>query len=257
MSSPRALSSPTAAVVLREGGVASSQLLCFPPAAGGASLFRHWPAQLPHVQLCAIQLPGHESRIQEPPAVCMDMLVEQIARDIRPLLRKPFSLYGHSMGALLAFEVAHRIRTTTGHNPAHLFVSAARPPQAPQLIHRLHDLPDEAFLREVHRYGLLSQNVMQCAELMLFLTPLLRGDLRLCDAYRYVHRPPLACPITAIGCLNDAWVPVGELSAWQGHTTDRFERVIIEGGHELGSENSASCLSIIRTRLLADGRGAG
>jgi medium-chain acyl-[acyl-carrier-protein] hydrolase len=229
------------------------KLFCFPPAAGGASLFRRWSSALaPQVELCAIQLPGRESRIREQPAVHMAALVDEISSDIAGLLGKSFGFYGHSMGALIAFEVAHAVREKTGRSPAHFFLSASRPPQDRQLVHRLHDLPDEEFLCEVQRYGLLPAHVLKCNELMQLLVPLLRADLRLCDEYRYCQRAPFTCPVTAIGCFDDPWVTAAELAAWEAHTAGRFELVMIAGGHQFHDESAEIFLNIIHNRLSPD-----
>jgi medium-chain acyl-[acyl-carrier-protein] hydrolase len=175
--------------------------------------------------------------------------VEQFSTEIARMLDKPFGFYGHSMGALIAFEVAHAIRERTGLSPAHFFVSGSRAPQAGQIFCQLHALSDPEFVREVEHYGLLPPHVLGSTELMELLGPLLRADLRLCDGYRYEQRSPFDCPLTVIGCLDDPWVPAKELASWQLHTTGSFSRVMVAGGHQLGEDTATSFISVIRNKL--------
>src|SRR5689334_8070972 len=108
------------------------RLFCFPYAGGGAEIYRLWPQNLPsEVEVCVAQLPGRGMRLREQPFTSLDALVETGTEAIAPLLDKPFALFGHSMGAMISFELAQRLRERGGPQPAHLFVSGRRAPQLP------------------------------------------------------------------------------------------------------------------------------
>src|SRR5690606_30530844 len=126
------------------------RLFCFPSAGGGASQYRLWAQSLPmDVELCPVLLPGREARMREAPARRLAPLAEALADGLSPLFDIPFAFFGHSMGALLAFELARQLRRRGGPQPAHLFVSGRRAPQLPDPDGTLHTLGDAAFVREV------------------------------------------------------------------------------------------------------------
>jgi surfactin synthase thioesterase subunit len=108
------------------------RLFCFPYAGGGASLYRGWSKALPlEVEVCSIQLPGREDRLREAPITSISLLVQALSYAIRPYLDRPFAFWGHSMGALIAFELARQLRREVMPEPGHLFVSGRGAPQVP------------------------------------------------------------------------------------------------------------------------------
>ena len=162
----------------RKHGVAL-RLFCFPYAGGAAHLFHGWDSFLPYdVEVCAVNLPGHGLRIQERPYRTVARLVEDACEALLPELDKPFALFGHSMGAIIAFEQARRLRARYGIEPAHLFVSGRRAPHLPDQRAAIHHLPDQEFLTEVGRMGGAPREVFDNPDLMALLAPVLKARFR-------------------------------------------------------------------------------
>lgn len=210
---------------------ADLRLFCFAYAGGGASIFRTWAGGLPSgIEVCAVQLPGHESRIREPAHRRIRPLVEALAQAIEPELDRPFAFFGHSMGALVAFELARELRRTGRPQPAALSLAAFRAPQMPNPNIRIHHLPDEMFTVVLRSEG-VPETVLQNAELMAALLPTLRADFELCDTYEYTPQARLTCPISIFGGLDDVRVGSGDLDGWQLHTSGPSSVALLPGSH--------------------------
>ncbi|WP_051250932.1 thioesterase II family protein [Paenibacillus harenae] len=211
---------------------AKLRLFCFPYAGGGASVYRDWHKFFPkEIEVCAVQLPGRESRGLEAPIHSLDQLVLAITEEIQPLLNMPFALFGHSMGALLAFETARQLIRKNKRTPDHLFVSGR---SAPHLIHRntkLHLLPDNELKNELRLLNGTPDAVLQNNELMDLLMPRLRADFEVCETYSYAVDEPIHCPITAYGGMDDHGVSFESLAAWKEHTSNDVDLKMFEGDH--------------------------
>lgn len=222
---------PSWVVRLRPDPGAELRLFCFAYAGGGASVFRAWPDGLPReVEVCAVQLPGHESRIGEAPHRRLGPLVSALAEAIEPHLDRPFAFFGHSMGALVAFELARELRRTSRPQPASLLLAAFRAPQLPNPNISIHHLPDEMFTVVLRAEG-VSEEVLRNSELMAALLPTLRADFELCDTYRYTSQAPLGCPLSIFGGLADVRVDAGDLDGWRLHTTGPSRVAMLPGSH--------------------------
>ncbi len=183
---------------------AEVRLFCFPHAGGGASLFHGWADRLPPaVEVCPVQLPGRETRFGEPPINRLGPLVGALAEALLPHLDRPFAFFGHSLGALIGFELARRLRRERGLEPVHLFASACAAPQRWGCVRPIHALPDAAFRKELRRLRGTAPAVLDNEELMEILLPALRADFALCETYAYGEDDPLSCPVTAVGGLRD------------------------------------------------------
>lgn len=166
-------------------------LFCFPYGGASAQAYYCWKDVLPtEVALSSIQLPGRGARLREPPMTRLVLLVQELARAIRPYLNKPFAFFGHSLGAVIAFELARELRKTSGHLPSGCFVSARRAPQIPASGPPIHQLPDEAFLKEIERYSGTPREILADTELMELLLPALRADFECLETYQYQQEPP-------------------------------------------------------------------
>jgi medium-chain acyl-[acyl-carrier-protein] hydrolase len=217
---------------VRPNPQARLRLFCLPYSGGNASIFAAWADILPAaIEVCPIQLPGHGSRIAEPPLAENGPLVEAIAAALLPFLDRPFAFFGHSMGALLSFEVARLLRRRHGLSPVGLYVSAHRAPQLPDRGPVLHALPAPAFWDELRRLNGTPPEVLAHAELRQLIEPILRADFTVCEVYAYAEDEPLACPITAFGGLQDHDVTRDELAAWREQTHGAFALRMLPGDH--------------------------
>jgi surfactin synthase thioesterase subunit len=227
------------------------RLLCFPPAGGGASTFRQWADLLPgDIDVCSIQLPGRESRFAEAPFSRLGPAVEALLEALEPLTQSPFALFGHSMGALVAFELARALRAAGRPTPAHLFIAARRAPQLPDLDPPIHRLPDDALLAEIPRLNGTPPEVLAHVELMRLMLPVLRADFTVCETYDYVDQLPLTCPISAFAGSDDAMACREPVAAWRTQTTSRFRVHVVDGGHFFVRTSAAAVVNHVSADLM-------
>ena len=207
-------------------------LFCFPYAGGGPQIFRQWPQRLPAtVQLYSAQLPGRGARMRERPYTCLSSLVEQLARVIEPYLDRPVAFFGHSLGAVIAFELARQLRRQAGVEPVRLFVSGSPAPQIAKTNAPTHDLPEPELLERLRRLNGTPREVLDHPELVDLMLPLLRADIKMSETYAYAAAPPLGCPISAFGGLSDLEVSREHLAAWREQTAAGFSLQMFEGDH--------------------------
>jgi len=231
------------------------RLVCFPYAGGAASLYRGWAEALPpDVELLSVQPPGRESRLREPPLRDMDPFVEAADSDLAAELdRGPYALFGHSLGALCAYELARRRRVAGRSAPVHLLVSAHQAAQLPWEDEPLHDLPSGRFRERLRELRGTPAEVLDHPELMELVEPMLRADFHLNETYRHRPGPLLGCPITAFGGIDDGDVPRARLEPWDEVTRGPFRLRMLPGGHFFlhEAEGRAELLAEI-ARILRD-----
>lgn len=216
----------------RAGPDPKLRLFCLPYAGGGTAVFHAWTDHLPNaVDVCPIALPGRESRIRETAFDRLAPLIEALSAAIHPFLDKPFVLFGHSMGALIAFELARSLRERGDPTPAHLIVSAASAPHHRGSGSRIHALPDHEFSERLRLLRGTPEAVLENKELMQLLLPALRADFAVCEEYVYHADSPLDCPITAYGGRDDPEFDVDLLRAWREQTRGAFRLRLFPGGH--------------------------
>jgi medium-chain acyl-[acyl-carrier-protein] hydrolase len=226
------------------------RLFCLPYAGGGASIYRTWPEHLPpEIEVCPLQLPGREARIAEAPYSDLPTLIENLTTALSPFLDMPYAFFGHSMGALIAFELTRHLRKI-GHSPlpTQLFVSGRGAPQLPESHPPTSHLPVPEFIEELRRLKGTPEAVLQNAELLHLLLPLLRADFSVCETYLYTQEPALACPITAFGGIYDTDVTRSMVTAWKEQTSSTFKVCFFNGDHFFLYKEQASLL----TALLQD-----
>lgn len=207
------------------------RLFCFSYAGGSAGIYYSWFHYLKDVEVCAIQYPGREKRILEPLLSDFRSMVDALVPAILPLLTKPFAFFGHSLGAIICFELAHRLYDEYALSPQHLFVAAHRAPQLPDPRPSLHQLPLDEFKKELQRLGGTPQSILANAELMNILLPILRADFAVGKTFVYSPRKALGCAISAFGGEQDFSVSQQELEGWQSQTTGSFSLKMFKGGH--------------------------
>ncbi|HYH80139.1 MAG TPA: thioesterase domain-containing protein [Longimicrobium sp.] len=205
------------------------RVVCFAYAGGGASAFAPWRA-VPGLVVRPMEYPGRESRWGEPAAPALGALVDALADELPDLDAAPWAFWGHSMGALVAFELARRLQARGAALPCHLFVSGARAPHLPPRD-PIHHLPAGSFLARLAEYGGIPAAVLENRELLSLLLPVVRHDFGLLERHEFGDSPPLAVPVSAFGGLQDEHVPIGDLLAWSRHTSSSFRPRFLAGGH--------------------------
>lgn len=208
------------------------RLFCLPYAGAGASLFREWVEGLAaHALVHPVQLPGREERIGEAPYDRMGPLVRSVCDEIQTLAAEPYALFGHSLGAMIAFEVAREIRRRGGREPVHLFVSGHSAPQRGARPERISQMPEAALKDRLRRLGGTPEAVLDHPELMALLLPVVRADFNVSETYRYREERPLEVPITAFGGERDSEAPAEIMGEWQRQTENRFLLQTLPGDH--------------------------
>lgn len=211
---------------------AKFRLFCFPYSGAGGSIFRTWAAPLaPHIEVMAVQLPGREHRRKEPLFSHLPSLIQALTPALLPYLDRPFMFFGHSVGALISFEVARQLRRCQQPCPLQLIVSGRAAPQFPASTPPIHQLPDTDFLEELQRYNGTPAIVLNNADLMNVFMPILRADLAMNETYVYAPEAPFDFPIVALGGLQDPQVSQAALSAWREQTHSNFCFKLLPGNH--------------------------
>lgn len=241
-------------VCARPNPSARFRLFAFPYAGGGASVFRGWSPHAPELEICAVQLPGRESRLGEAAFTHVDQLVPVLADALLPMLDRPYALFGHSIGAIQVFELARELRRRAVRMPAACFMSGRPAPQTVCTLPPVHHLPEREFLLRLRSLNGTPDEIMANTELMALLLPVLRADFELAWSYVYREEPPLAVPITAFGGDSDTDVAIADLYDWRSHTTAAFDARILPGGHFFLHAHAAAIMDEIARRLgLRDG----
>jgi len=211
---------------------ANLRLFCFPFAGGSAMTYRSWADLLPtNIEVCPIELAGRGSRMRDKLYTSMKPLVKDLAEALQPYLDKPYVFFGHSMGSLIGFEIARLFRNNNFPMPIHLFVSGHTAPQFGCTHAPIYDLPEPQFIGEIRKLDGTPEAVLNNNELMQLIVPMLRADFEMNETYFYEPEPPLDCPISAYGGVNDRDVSRENLAAWQEQTLADFSIQMFAGGH--------------------------
>ncbi|MGW8765417.1 thioesterase II family protein [Streptomyces sp. NPDC055815] len=228
------------------------RLFCVPYAGGGASMYRGWAHRLPAgVEVNAVQLPGREERFREEPALRLDDVVARLGTVLAGRTDRPYALFGHSMGSLLAFETARWLRAEGCPAPEFVIVSGRGAAQIPPPWPAIHHLPEEEFVQRVIDMHGTPAWVFEDAQLRAMVVRTLRADLTVVDTYRYRDEAPLPCPVTAFTSPGDGLAPIEHVRAWAEQTTAGFRCHEIEGGHFFLRDNAETFLSVLNSELEA------
>ncbi|MFB9306586.1 thioesterase II family protein [Kibdelosporangium philippinense] len=222
---------------------AETRVVCLPHAGGSASFFNQWGPRLPaRTELWAVQYPGREDRIDDPPAAQVVSLAAEIAEEAAGLTGLPTILFGHSFGALVAYEVA-RLLEHRYHRPvAGLVVSGRRPPMDPA-EGSVHVRTDDGLVDELERLGGPGAAVLGDPVLRSVFLPAVRSDYRLSESYRHRAGSALSCPVLALIGREDPEVDARQAAGWAQCTTGPFELDSLPGGHFYLIEHQADVLS--------------
>jgi surfactin synthase thioesterase subunit len=225
-------------------------LWCLPNAGAGAAAYARWRRMAPPgVTVQALELPGRGTRMREPLMVSFDALCDELEHDLRQWLSRggPYALFGHSMGALLAYELAQRLRT---HRcpPRALLVSGSPAPALRDPARFAEPLDDATLAGHLRQLGGTPAELLDNAEMMQLTLPVLRADFRVCASYRHRPRAPLACPVHAFGGRADQAVR-DTVAGWKDEAGGAFTLDWYDGGHFFLHDHAQAMLARIATLL--------
>ncbi|WNI31324.1 alpha/beta fold hydrolase [Streptomyces sp. ITFR-6] len=209
---------------------ATRRLVCFPHAGGSSYFFREWRKGLPEFEVHAVCYPGRADRFGEAPATDLVAMAGEIADVVRPLMDRPTTLFGHSMGAVVAYETA-RILEAEGARPAHLFVSGTRPAHSVRSEARAAALDDESAIATLVDLGGTDAELLDNPMFRELILPYVKGDFQMLGAYTHRAGPPLRCPVTAVLGDSDSRVTPDQAARWAEHTTGTFQQRVVPGDH--------------------------
>lgn len=245
--------------------LASWRVICVPHAGASASAYRHWPAAFgDDVEVLGVQLPGRETRMFEAAIPSLPDVVSALMPEVRSWLDRPFVLFGHSMGALIAYELARALAASGDPAPAALVVSACAAPHRPGRRPRIARLSDADVLAALRALGAAPNDALAHPEFAQLMMPTLRADITLCESYEW--RPPgrVTCPLIALGGRADRSVRRADLEQWAVLTTAEFHVQTFAGDHFYLERSTAPVAAAIRaharphsTALTAPARAAG
>jgi len=231
------------------GGI---RLFCFAHAGAGASTFHGWPELVgPGVQVTAVQLPGHEDRIRERAHEDLEALLGELVPVLAGAVDGPYALFGHSMGALVAYEAARRLVVQGVPAPVHMFASALGAPHAPYRTRYVSTLPEKEFKRAMVTMSGLPKEAVQEPAFLSLLLPTLRADFRLCESYEHVDSAPLPCRLTVLTGADDDVAPL-DLALWRELNTGRFRIRVIDGDHHFVVTHRRQVAEVVRAGLAGE-----
>jgi medium-chain acyl-[acyl-carrier-protein] hydrolase len=233
-----------------EDSGAFRQLFCFAHAGGGPAFFRPWRAPLaPDIAVHRVLLPGREWRLEEPAFRHITELVGPLCAALEPYLDQPYALFGHSMGAVVAYEVACRFPGPSRAGPTCLIVSGRRALGLGPSSRPLSGLPDDEFLAEVGRLNGIPPEVLNEPELLDMLLPTLRADFELAETYQPLPGGRLSCPVVAYLGTDDPEVDYEGVLAWREVTTGEFSMRAFRGDHFYLKGGRPDVLNAVRDDL--------
>lgn len=233
-------------------------LFCFAHAGGSTRLFRGWREPLAHVfDVCPIELPGRGRHWNETPQDRLEPLLARVYARSELRHERPFAVFGHSLGALVAFELARLLRRRTGLEPIHLFVSALGAPHALAPAGcGAGALSDDELREQIRGIGAISPKLARRPALLQRqlsrMLPVLRADLAVVEHYRHVSAEPFTCPLTALGGLGDPLVDIEALEAWRLHTRGAFAMELMDGDHFFLDAHRSHVLRVLATAARPD-----
>jgi len=227
-----------------------ARIVCIPPAGGGASFFHPWAADLPPgLELWAVQLPGREDRLEDPPLTDLLLAARRVAAALQWLVDRPYVVFGHSMGALVGYEAARILAAQRIPGPLHLFASGCTPPDR----HVRNDQPlgsAQQVVDELRRIG-FSSDALDDPETRAVVIPAIQHDLLMFSSYTHRPGPELTCPITALVGGEDPHVSAEDSDGWSRHTTASVSTGVLPGDHYYLLDRHPEIIARISSTLTA------
>lgn len=238
----------------RSGGTPRARLFCFPHAGGTAAAFQDWPAFLgPDVEVLAATLPGRGTRLFDPPIAELDRLAEVLAEGVATAAAAaPFALLGHSLGALLAFEITRALRRGGHRCPSSLWACGDEGPQTRHIDRVLHTLPDAELVEALRAYGGTPAELLANQEMMELLLPGIRADFALSERYAYRPERPLDLPIHVLRGDRDSLVDGARAAGWALDSVAPVHEHVYPGGHFFVFEHAAAIAALVAAELAAE-----
>ncbi|ATW47934.1 thioesterase II family protein [Streptomyces peucetius] len=207
------------------------RLLCLPHAGGSASAYFGLSQLLaPKVEVLAVQYPGRQDRRDELLLDSITALRAGLAEELTSWLDRPIALFGHSMGAVLAYETARLLAEDERAHLAHLFVSGRGDPARKADV-ALDLLDDRAMVQALGDLGGTDRRLLEDEDVLRMVAPAIRSDYRAVRTYRHAPGPLLPCPVTALVGDQDAMAPVDDVEKWASYTSAEFSLKVFQGGH--------------------------
>jgi medium-chain acyl-[acyl-carrier-protein] hydrolase len=226
------------------------RMLCIPYAGSGPVVFHKWINDLPQdVEVWGIRLPGRDTRLREPAFSSLPPLVSTLADVLEPYMDLPFVIFGHSMGALIGFELVRYWRDHGGPQPVHLLVSGHRAPHRPPLNPSCHLADKHTFLNRIKKLGGTPAQFFALDDLVNMMLPTLRADFSVWETYEYEEKTPLTIPITAFGGRSDSEATETDFAAWSQHTSVNFTLYLFDGSHFYFREDASPLTRLIHRIL--------
>ncbi|MBE5096681.1 thioesterase [Bacillus thuringiensis] len=226
-------------------------LFCLPYAGGSESIYANWKKYLdPSIELHAIKLSGRGKRFNESLYSSLDKAIEDIYSQIKPYLHKPFIFFGHSMGSLLAYELAYKVKQLNGVNPFHMFLSGGKTPQGyANENKKIHLFPNEEFKNEIKQMGGTPQEILDNPELLDIFIPILKSDFKIIENYIFSSDNfKFDCNITVLHGRKDD-ISEEEILRWKLYTKKNCNIVPFEGGHFFINECTESIVKLINQEI--------
>jgi medium-chain acyl-[acyl-carrier-protein] hydrolase len=229
---------------------ATIRLFCFPHAGGGISAFYQWHKYFnEEIELCFIQLPGRDRRINEAPYTQLSQLIDDLIRYITPFTDKKFAFLGHSMGSLISFELTRKMRLMQNLSPIHLFLLAGSAPHL-YTYEPIHHLEENDFIEEVRKFNGIDEIIINNKDIMRSFLQILKADFKLVESYNYIVDDPVDCSISVFGGISDPFVNRENLMSWKDHTTNNFKIRFFQGDHFFLKNNVDEIIRNIHEDLL-------
>jgi surfactin synthase thioesterase subunit len=228
------------------------RLFCLPYVGGAASVYEPWRGAVgDDVEVCPVEPPGHQTRLREPAIGRLDVLVDALASAITDELDVPYALFGHSLGSLVAFELARELRRRGADEPRALFVSGGPAPRLPRVHPPVHAASEAEVIARLRALGGLPDEVLAEPELLRLFLPMIRADFAVFETYEYRSGSPLSCPVVAFTGSEDTDVPFARVEPWSVESTGRFEHHVLPGGHFFVHTARTALLNLVRGELAA------
>jgi medium-chain acyl-[acyl-carrier-protein] hydrolase len=232
---------------------AKVNLFCFHHAGGSAAFFRDWPNLLtPFVNLFAAQLPGRDTRHDEPFAATIDIILRELLAYKQLFIDKPLILFGHSLGSIIAFELARQLENQSITSPKCLIVSGRCSPQLSDAQEKVYSLPDALFIKRlIEKYGGINEEIQKDKNLLNLFLPRLRADINLSENYKYVALSPLECPIFVMSGAGDPSVNRDDLLGWQAESKAPGKIYMFDGEHFFLESNKTKVIDRLNRLLMS------